>query len=72
MNIALVLIILMWTLIVACFGFAIGRCFSDECHHRRSASQEFRDQITRLSHDTFMLDHRIKKALDILNEIRSR
>ena len=72
MNATLVLTILIWTLIVAVLGFAIGQHFSDERNRRRSASQELSDQVSRLSRDTFMLDHQLKKALDILNDIRSR
>ena len=72
MNITLVLTILMWTLIVAGFGFAIGQHFSDERNRRQSASQELRDQISRLSWNATVLDHQLKKALDILNDIRSR
>ena len=55
----------MWTLIVAGFGFVIGQAFSDESNRRRSASQELRDQISKLSWDAGMLDHQLKKALDI-------
>ena len=54
------------------FGFVIGQVFSDERNRRRSASQELRDQISRLSWDAAKLDHQIKNALDILNDIRSR
>jgi predicted nuclease with TOPRIM domain len=72
MNTTLVLTILLWTLIVAGFGFVIGQVFSDQSNRRRSASQELRDQISRLSHDAFMLDHQLKKVLDILNDIRTR
>ena len=72
MNTTLVLTILMWTLIVAGFGFVIGQAFSDQSNRRRSAAQELRDQISKLSHDAFMLDHQIKKVLDILNDIRTR
>ena len=45
MNTTIVLTILMWTLIVAVFGFVIGQAFSDQSNRRRSASQEIRDQI---------------------------
>ena len=72
MHPTIVLTIQIWTLIVAGFGFVIGQAFSDERNRRRSASQELRDQISKLSWDAGMLDHQLKKALDILNDIRSR
>jgi hypothetical protein len=72
MNTTLVLTILIWTLIVAGFGFVIGQVFSDASNRRRAANQELRDQISRLSWNATVLDHQIKKALDILNDIRSR
>ena len=72
MNTAIVLTVLIWTLIVAGFGFVIGQAFSDQSNRRQSASQELRDQISRLSCDAFMLDHQLKKVLDILNDIRTR
>ena len=72
MNTAIVLTVLLWTLIVAGFGFVIGQAFSDQSNRRRSASQELRDQVSRLSWDAFMLDHQLKKVLDILNDIRTR
>jgi hypothetical protein len=72
MNATLVLTILIWTLIVAALGFAIGRHFGDQRTRRRYANQELRDKISRLDHNAFMLDHQLKKVLDILNDIRSR
>ena len=72
MNPTIVLTILIWTLIVAGFGFVFGHAFRDESNRRRSASQELRHQISRLSWDAFMLDHQLKKVLDILNDIRTR
>jgi hypothetical protein len=72
MNTAIVLTILICTLIVAGFGFVIGQAFGDESNRRRSASQELRDQVSRFSWDAFMLDHQLKKVLDILNDIRTR
>jgi hypothetical protein len=72
MNTTTVLTILICTLIVAGFGFMIGQAFSDQSNRRRSASQELRDQVSRLSWDAFMLDHQLKKVLDILNDIRTR
>jgi hypothetical protein len=72
MNTAIVLTILICTLIVAGFGFVIGQAFSDQSNRRQSASQELRDQVSRLSWDAFMLDHQLKKVLDILNDIRTR
>jgi hypothetical protein len=72
MNTTIVLVILMWALIVAGLGFVIGQAFGDQSNRRRSANQELRDQISRLSHDAFMLDHQLKKVLDILNDIRTR
>ena len=72
MNTTMALTILIWTLIVAGFGFLIGRAFSDKSNRHQSASQELREQISRLSYDAFMLDHQLKKVLDILNDIRTR
>ena len=72
MNTTLVLTVLIWTLIVAGFGFAIGQHFSDKSNRSRSARQELRDQVSRLSYDAFMLDHQLKRVLDILNDIRTR
>ena len=72
MNTTIVVTILIWTLIVAGFGFVIGRAISDKSNRRQSASQELRDQISKLSYDAFMLDHQLKKVLDILNDIRTR
>ena len=72
MNTAIVLTILICTLIVAGFGFVIGQAFSDQSNRRQSASQELRDQVSRLSWDAFRLDHQLKKVLDILNDIRTR
>ena len=72
MNTTIVLTVLLGTLIVAGFGFVIGQAFSDQSNRRRSASQELRDQISKLSYDAFMLDHQLKKVLDILNDIRTR
>jgi hypothetical protein len=60
MNPTIVLTILIWTLIVAGFGFVFGHAFRDESNRRRSASQELRHQISRLSWDAFMLDHQLK------------
>ena len=62
MNTAIVLTVLLWTLIVAGFGFVIGQAFSDQSNRRRSASQELRGQVSRLSWDAFMLDHQLKKC----------
>jgi hypothetical protein len=50
----------------------ISQAFSDQSNRRRSASQELRDQVSHLSWDAFMLDHQLKKVLDILNDIRTR
>jgi hypothetical protein len=72
MNTTIVLTVLICTLIVAGFGFVIGQAFSDQSNRRRSASQELRDQVARLSWDAFMLDHQLKRVLDILNDIRTR
>ena len=72
MNTAIVLTVLICTLSVAGFGFVIGQAFSDQSNRRQSASQELRDQVSRLSWDAFMLDHQLKKVLDILNDIRTR
>jgi hypothetical protein len=72
MNTTIVLGVLIWTLIVAGLGFVIGQAFSEESKRRRSASQELRDQITHLSWDAFMLDHQLKRVLDILDDIRTR
>ena len=72
MNTTIVLTILMWTLIIAGFGFVIGQVFSDQSNRRRSASQELRDQISRLGWDAAMLDRQLKQVLDILNDIRTR
>ena len=71
MNTTIVLTILLWTLIIAGFGFVIGQAFSDESNRRRSANHELRDQISRLGWDAAMLDHQLKKVLDILNDIRT-
>jgi predicted nuclease with TOPRIM domain len=72
MNTAIVLTVLLWTLIVAGFGFVIGKAFNDQSNRRQSATQELRDQVSRLSRDAFILDHQLKKVLDILNDIRTR
>ena len=72
MNTTVVMTTVIWTLIVAGFGFLIGHAFSHESYHRRSASQEFRDQISRLGRDATMMDLRLKQVLDILNDIRTR
>jgi len=72
MNTTIVLTILIWTLVVAGFGSVIGQAFSDQSNRRRSANQELRDLISRLRWDAAMLDHQFKKALDMLNDIRTR
>jgi hypothetical protein len=68
----LVLTILIWTLIVAGLGFAIGQYVDNERNRRPSAHRKLRNKMSRLSNDAFMLDHQLKRALDILNDIRTR
>jgi predicted nuclease with TOPRIM domain len=72
MNPTIALTILIWTLIVAGLGFVIGQHFGNESNRRRSATQELRDQVSRLGWDAAMLDHQLKKVLDILNDVRTR